>query len=303
MALIPLLLLSCKRDLSLQIEPSQVSGSSFLSTTEATGITHNTAQCGGTFNGKMAGYYSYYGVCWSVNPYPRLSDPFVIVSGVLPYDSYTFTCTISGLASNTKYHARAFAVSQQDTVYGNTVWFISHGLTVQQRLDTGETPLHIYNSGYPVDSLYGKNYKNGLIFYLNTTNGTGYIASKATDNDKSWGNEGYDITGTCAGLGCGNDNTNKIVTFGNNVGSSYWAAFVCRTSPSNTGWYLPSKDELNKMFHNLKQRGFGNFTYNTYWSSTQFNVLNAWCQDFDIGTQQYKRKTTDEIGVRCISNF
>ena len=57
-----------------------------------------------------------------------------------------------------------------------------------------------------------------------------------------------------------------------------------------TDWYLPSLEELNLMYINLKQNGIGNFADEYYWSSTEFNEAGAAVQRFSDGTQANSNK-------------
>jgi hypothetical protein len=67
-------------------------------------------------------------------------------------------------------------------------------------------------------------------------------------------------------------------------------------------WFLPSKDELNLMYKNLKQKGLGNFSDNWYWSSSQANGNGAWNQNFRNGYQDGGLKNT-AYSVRAIRAF
>jgi hypothetical protein len=62
-------------------------------------------------------------------------------------------------------------------------------------------------------------------------------------------------------LGTGNANTNTVVS---NQGAGNYAAKLCSdlVLGSYSDWYLPSKDELNKLF--LNKTAIGGFANNYY---------------------------------------
>jgi hypothetical protein len=71
------------------------------------------------------------------------------------------------------------------------------------------------------------------------------------------------------------------------------AALLCASLNINghSGWFLPSIDELNLMYVNLKEKGLGRFSNGRYWSSSQCGDLwssparCAWTQSFSDGSQ------------------
>ena len=48
-------------------------------------------------------------------------------------------------------------------------------------------------------------------------------------------------------------------------------------------WYLPSKDELNKLY--INKEAIGGFVINWYLSSTEGNSNNVWAQSLYNGLQ------------------
>jgi hypothetical protein len=52
-------------------------------------------------------------------------------------------------------------------------------------------------------------------------------------------------------------------------------------------WFLPSKDELDLMYKNLKVKGLGDFASSFYWSSSEGSNDEAWQQVFSDGRQYY----------------
>ena len=197
-------------------------------------------------------------------------------------------------------------------------------LSVTERLNRGETPFQIYRSNNNLlDSLYGKTYQGGLIFYLNTSNGTGFIAAgeNQTYNNyeiSDWGCESVVISGAeNSSIGSGSNNTNSII---NNCSSTGIAAEVCSSLLLNgfSDWFLPSQDELNLMYVNLHTNGLGDFkesiTVNIpnpggginihhtiyYWSSTQSLSYDnmAWVQKFSDGSQYDL-----EVGIKSLKHM
>jgi len=69
-----------------------------------------------------------------------------------------------------------------------------------------------------------------------------------------------------------------------------------------TGWRLPTREELDLMYKNLKQKGLGGFDNNWYWSSSQEDNANAWRQNFDNGRQSANLKR-DPNRVRAVRSF
>jgi hypothetical protein len=157
----------------------------------------------------------------------------------------------------------------------------------------------------------GQNYQGGKIFYTLQPGDPGYNANVqhgliAAPSDQSeaiqWWN-GSDTTTGAKGtaLGTGNANTNKIVTV-QGVGS--YAAKLCYDLKLGgySDWYLPSKDELNKLY--LNKAAIGSFANDDYWSSSEFPDSDAlvWTQYFGNGSQSSYGK--DHLSyVRAIRAF
>jgi hypothetical protein len=103
--------------------------------------------------------------------------------------------------------------------------------------------------------------------------------------------------GTAIGYGLGN--TNFIV---NNIGNGNYAAKLCYDLVLNgySDWYLPSKDELYKLY--INRTAIGGFATAIYWSSSEPNYNQAWSQDFYNGNQSNGPKNYTNY-VRAVRAF
>ncbi len=96
-------------------------------------------------------------------------------------------------------------------------------------------------------------------------------------------------------VGTGKSNTDLIMDNRTNWWSVYTgsAAQICRDYRGGglVDWFLPSKDELNLIWDNLVDDGFGNnsgvagFSDDYYWSSSKFDVDSVYRQSFRNGYQ------------------
>ncbi|MHC6204799.1 Lcl C-terminal domain-containing protein, partial [Breznakiellaceae bacterium SP9] len=115
------------------------------------------------------------------------------------------------------------------------------------------------------------------------------------------------VSGTKTTVGSGKQNTEAISTYLNNRGEYGYAAQYCVLLEYSgyDDWFLPSKEELNFMYMNLKQKGLGGFRGDWYWSSSQdFNL--PWVQTFSY--QEGKQWNSgyyyaNDIWVRAVRQF
>ena len=143
----------------------------------------------------------------------------------------------------------------------------------------------------------GSHVFGGVVFVLN---GNGGLVCTEFDygENAQWGCYGNFIGETGTELGVGANNTMAIVAYCSD------AAIASRISyelilNGYSDWFLPSKDELQLMYQNLKMNGIGNFSDDYYWSSSEHDANMGWLQDFEEGDQITSNKHT----LRCVRSI
>ena len=178
------------------------------------------------------------------------------------------------------------------------------------------------NSVTPVAPIaIGDFYGGGVVFYILEEGDTGYIDGEthgliAAVADQStglrWYNGSYISTwakGTA--VGTGSANTDDIITEQGDTETSYAAGLArAYTGGGYSDWFLPSKDELNKMYTNkatinttASANGGSNLSANSYWSSTEYDYHDAWYQEFDGNGFQLLNSKFDWLDVRAVRAF
>jgi len=241
----------------------------------------STATSGGTISG--SGSITARGVCWSTSPNPTINNAKTSDGA----SSGTFNSSITGLTFNTTYYLRAYATNSVGTSYGNEVTF---------------------NSGI------GANYQGGKIAYIFQSSDPGYIAGQTHGLIAAPSDLNANVAWFCSSiangsaLGSGYQNTLNIVACSPNNN----AAQLCNDLVLNgySDWYLPSLDELNKLY--LNKNLIGGFTtvyydgvnyYNTNYLSSTGSAM-VWEQDFNHGYQENDLMYSNYEGhIRPIRSF
>jgi len=187
-------------------------------------------------------------------------------------------------------------------VAGLTIWN-----TTNKQLEVYEGSYWVNMNGKLVSTInVGDSYGGGIVAYIFVPGDIGYVAGQThgliaasadqtTDAGVKWFPSAfYDVTQTFLGLGLAN--TISIIKASGTASLTSYAAGLVNSYRGGgySDWYLPSKDELNKLYTNRsKIGGFATSGIQAYWSSSQsgtFNfsnfteyvkgITNAWVQLF-----------------------
>jgi hypothetical protein len=232
----------------------------------------------------------------AITSYVATSSPGAI-TGTLS-QSGSGSITVTGLTIGTAY---TFTVTATNDIGTSLASAASNSITPRQEAQVGDF------------------YQGGVVFYILQSGDTGYIAGEthgliAAVQDQSsgirWYNGSYVTTGaTGTVIGTGATNTTAIISEQGPT-ETFYAAGLARayTGGGYTDWFLPSKDELNKMYLNkatinttAAANSGSDFTTDVYWSSTEYVLYGAWGQDFFNGRQDndYKNYPSRVRAVRA----
>lgn len=156
----------------------------------------------------------------------------------------------------------------------------------------------------------GEKFGGGIVFYVTKDGLHGLIAATSDQSTGiRWGQYTADSDSTGTAIGRGLSNTNYIIKEQDSTNAeapapkTFYADGLARSYRGGgyTDWYLPSKDELFKLYEK-QQVGFGSFE-RYYWSSSLENHDFAWIQNFEEGSQQDRKVDDEDAHVRAIRAF
>jgi hypothetical protein len=162
----------------------------------------------------------------------------------------------------------------------------------------------------------GDDYQGGKIAYFLVDGDPGYDATTphgliAASSDQrtsagiQWYNGSYISTGaTGTNVGTGLSNTNTIITSQGPTSTDYPAGLArAYTGGGFTDWYLPSINELAKLYLNrVLIGGFAIYDNANYWSSTEESVFYSMFFNFYDGIPSYNIKS-NFYRIRAVRSF
>jgi hypothetical protein len=211
-----------------------------------------------------------------------------------------FRAKITGLTAGTWYSIASYAKNSSGFGLSSDSLRWDYKFTTKKLLAIGDT----YGGGkvaylmQPGDTTYNANVQHGLIASISDI-GQG----------SPWSNASTSTTVVCNALGVnllqGKSNTDSIIKY--NPSPTITAAAIAKAHRGGnySDWYLPNKNELNKLY--IGRIAIGTTVNGGYWSSSEFDATNsykfhAWYQNFNSGSPDVSLKNA--VGyVRAIRAF
>ena len=148
----------------------------------------------------------------------------------------------------------------------------------------------------------GEKFGGGIVFYVDDKGEHGLVVSLVDlKKNAKWGYLDSAVNAHAEVVGSGKANTLKICNLikEQNIAARLSSNYAVGKFKD---WYLPSKDELNLIYINLKKQQLGELADGMYWSSTETDFNNAWAQIFETGFA-IERHVNTPCHVRAIRAF
>ncbi len=209
-----------------------------------------------------------------------------------------FRAKITGLTAGTWYSIASYAKNSSGFGLSSDSLRWDYKFTTKKLLAIGDT----YGGGkvaylmQPGDTTYNANVQHGLIASISDI-GQGSPWSSAS------------TTVVCKALGVnllqGISNTDSIIKYNPSPTTTAAAIAKAHRGGNYSDWYLPNKNELNKLY--IGRIAIGTTVNGGYWSSSEFDATNsykfhAWYQNFNSGSPDVSLKNAVGL-VRAIRAF
>lgn len=266
-----------------------------VTTVKPYSIASASAVAGGSISNTGGKPITSRGIVYSTAPNPTVESAIVVSNGT---GGGSYSSLLIGLSSSTTYYVRAFATNEIGTGYGEEYAFTTQADKVYYIGEEGPAGGTVY---------YDKGFYSDGWRYLELAP-AGWAGATDPWVDLEWGCYEIFVGGTSPDIGTGKENTDLILAKGCADADTPVQLAANATINGYDDWFLPSRDELSAIYHNLFNLG-PNFHYTygllalTYTTSSELDAKSTWGVAFGDGSNTQNLKILATIAVRPVRRF